>query len=251
MKHMHFDTASLTSAHGRRANQDFSDYFIEVNGGCWLVADGLGGHFGGEVASQLAVTQAKADFRQGLDFSPQGLGQLVQQANEAIITRQKQQPELASMRTTLVVLVARQDTVLWAHVGDSRLYHFRQGELIFQTKDHSVPQALANAGALSLDQIRFHEDRNRLLRALGQEGDCRPTVLPEKQVLQEGDVFLLCTDGFWEYVFEDDMQQELQNSNSPQSWLHGMEARLMARAQTIQAAKPDNYTAIGIFVGKP
>lgn len=247
---MRFDTATLTSAHGRTTNEDCLAYLTENNWAFWAVADGLGGHIGGQTAARLAVSQIVANFEKGLDFSPHGLVHSLQKANDAIINRQRQQPELAGMGTTIVVLATHRNAFLWAYAGDSRLYHFRQGRILYQTKDHSVPQALASAGKISQDQIRFHEDRNRLRRALGQEGDCQPTVSPEEQSLCEGDVFLLCTDGFWEYVMESEMQMELQRSACAETWLKSMELHLIQRAKKMPRFQPDNYTAIGVFVLK-
>ena len=244
---MRFATASVTSKHGRKDNQDFAGYIILDGLACWVVADGLGGHKGGEVASRMAVEQIIASCETHPQFSREALMGHLQAAQNAILAQQAAQPELAAMRTTVVLMTANRQAALCAHLGDSRLYHFRQGKIIFQTRDHSVPQALVNAGELPAADIRFHEDRNRLLRALGEDVELRPAISEPQEILP-GDAFLLCTDGFWEYVLEEEMQDALAGAATSKDWVKLMEERLRQRAGVRQHKQPDNYTAIGIFL---
>jgi PPM family protein phosphatase len=244
---MKFATASVTSKHGRPDNQDYAGYIVLGGLACWVVADGLGGHKGGEVASQLAVDQIIASCEAHPQFSREALMGHLDAAQKAILTRQADQPELTSMRTTVVLIVANHQRVLSAHLGDSRFYHFRRGKIIFQTRDHSVPQALVNARELSPEAVRFHEDRNRLLRALGEAGELRPTISDPHDILPD-DAFLLCTDGFWEYVLEEEMQADLAGASTSKEWLELMEKRLQHKARLKPHNRPDNYTAIGIFL---
>jgi PPM family protein phosphatase len=119
---------------------------------------------------------------------------------------------------------------------------FHEGRLQKQTSDHSVPQLLANAGEIDASDIRFHEDRNRLLRSIGSEDTFKPHLEQSPITLYSGDAFLLCTDGFWEYVFEAEMVEYLQQASSAATWLNTMELRLLARAPE----RNDNYSAIAI-----
>ncbi|MBO9600049.1 MAG: serine/threonine-protein phosphatase, partial [Cohnella sp.] len=211
--------------------------------GCWVAADGLGGHEGGEFASLIAVSRiVEAAARKTL-HSEAVMRYYVQEAQEALHARQKQELRLAAMRTTLVVLAADQKTASWAHIGDSRLYHFRGGKLLNETLDHSVCQSLVHLGAITREQIRGHPERRRLLRVLGAEGAARPDVKVNVPIAP-GDRFLLCTDGLWEYVTEPEMEMELSMSATPQEWIRRMERRLRARAK----AGNDNYTSLAIFV---
>ena len=164
-------------------------------------------------------------------------------AQDAIVKKQEEDHMLASMRTTIVLLVTDFQSAMWAHIGDSRLYHFRSGRIIFQTKDHSVPQAMADAGDITHESIRFHEDRNRLLRSLGKESDLRPVIQKAPVPLHKGDAFLLCTDGFWEYVTETEMEVDLVKSDKPEQWLQNMEKRIINRADD----NNDNYSATAVF----
>ena len=151
-------------------------------------------------------------------------------AQDAVIEGQKNSLKLANMHTTAVVLIVQHDLALWGHIGDTRLYYFHEGRLQKQTSDHSVPQLLANAGEIDASDIRFHEDRNRLLRSIGSEDSFKPHLEQSPIILHSGDAFLLCTDGFWEYVFEAEMAEDLQQTSSAEQWLKSMELRLLGRA---------------------
>ena len=243
-----FRTASLSRPGGRERNEDACDYRVSDAGGVWVVADGLGGHAGGERASRLAVDTLLAILGDAPFVSPEGLSQALEQTQQVLLSAQREGgPHAAGMRTTVVVLACDGESALWAHVGDSRLYHFRAGVLLAQTRDHSVPQALVNAGEIPPEAIRGHEDRNRLLRSLGTEGAFRPS-LPEAVVpLEAGDAFLLCTDGFWEPVSEGEMTTALATAADPAAWLAALERLLLERV----APDHDNYSALAVFVGSP
>jgi serine/threonine protein phosphatase PrpC len=237
-----FDTASLTSPGGREENQDFLGFLILDRFACWAIADGLGGHSGGARGAITAVETILDSFRASPSCSPEGLAEYLRRANAAIREMQKQEPRWSRMASTAAVLVTDFREVLWGHVGDSRLYLFRRGRIHAQTRDHSVPQALCNAGEIAPAQIRFHEDRSRLLRSLGRE-DFRPTILEHTLLLQPQDAFLLCTDGFWEYVNEDQMQGDLTAAKSAEEWLKTMAARVSRHA----TGEQDNFSALAIL----
>ena len=234
---MRFETAILTEPGDRPVNQDVAAHA----GSCWTLADGLGGHGGGEHAARIAVEavmSASTAAAPGLD--PRAL---ILAANDAVMAAQHDNPGLAQMRTTLVVLVAGAGgEATWAHVGDSRLYHFRGARVMDQTVDHSFAQTLVDAGRIAPSAIRFHEDRSRLLRTAGTP-DCDPTV-SAPVTLQPGDAFLLATDGFWEAVLEREMEIEYARSETASQWLNQL--------RTCAYAKPlpdrDNLSAIGIFI---
>ena len=212
---------------------------------CFTVADGLGGHGGGDVASKLAVESVVASFRERPFLTRSDLERHILLAHEAIERRKSEEPVLAGMHTTLVVLVSDSEQALWAHVGDSRLYQFRDGRCVRRTRDHSVPQVMADAGDISESAIRGHEDRSRLLRSLGDEGPPRVESVAEPCRLLAGDCFLMCTDGFWEYVLETEMEADLAKSQGPDEWL-----QLMTIDRLLRRAPPghDNFTALAVFV---
>ncbi len=240
-----FSTAVLSEAGGRAGNQDCARYGMRGGLYCWALADGLGGHGGGESAAELAVTSILGQFESYAECSPAALRTYVEAAAQAVVHGQRQNPAHAAMRTTLVVLLADSAGAMWAHAGDTRLYYLRAGRIASQTRDHSVPQAMVDAGRMSAGEIRFHEDRNRLLRSLGG-GESGATFEDQARRIAPGDAFLLATDGFWEYVRELEMEVELAKAAAPGEWLAGMAARLRARAPEGN----DNYSAIAVFVNE-
>jgi serine/threonine protein phosphatase PrpC len=245
-----FMSATLTETQQRRHNEDFYDYLWVDGVGCWVVADGLGGHQGGEVASQLTVKSVITAFASQPEISAEALTRYLLAAHNALLRRQREEPRLSGMRTTIVLLLADPEIAIWTHAGDSRLYHFRGGRIINRTKDHSVAQALVNSGEIKAEELRGHEDRHRLLRALGQEDDFRPAILKDKQPLEWGDAFLLCTDGFWEMVLEAEMEEDLESVSTPKEWLERMQKRIDARTLTELNKNHDNYTAMAIIANQ-
>jgi serine/threonine protein phosphatase PrpC len=236
-------TDMLTSAGGRSYNEDHCNFLLLPQAGCWVLCDGLGGHGGGANASQLAVDTILQSFRTSPEVSPKALESYLAAANQVIVDQQSSDPALVRMASTAVVLVSDFRQALWAHIGDSRLYHFRGGRAISQTKDHSVAQALADSGEIAPSQIRFHPDRSSLRRSLGKAEQTQPTVLSAALPLQAGDAFLLASDGFWEYVTETEMEIELSKAMTPADWLRTMERRLRTKAN----GDFDNYSAVAVL----
>jgi serine/threonine protein phosphatase PrpC len=237
-----FETATLSSPGGRKGNEDFLGYRAAESGGCWALADGLGGHRGGEIASRLAVLAALSSFDENPALTAEALHTHMVRANRAVLERQGADAERMHMRTTMVILIASAEAALWSHAGDSRLYWFRGGKIQEQTRDDSVPQRLADAGEISADEIRFHEDRSRLLNSIG----ARPEVVASNRAIAPapGDAFLLASDGFWECVTEPEMEEDFSRTKSPEAWMQKMESRVKGRA----AAEHDNYSAIAVRV---
>ena len=242
---MNYQTATLNQRGGRDYNEDSCDHVeLKDHLNCWIVADGLGGHGGGDVASKLTVEAILDTIVENPFLATETLNLLFSKAQESVIETQKRLLNLAHMQTTAVVLIAHNDQALWGHIGDTRLYYFHAGSLQKQTSDHSVPQLLANAGEIDDSEIRCHEDRNILLRSIGSKEVIKPYLEQSPTTLHSGDAFLLCTDGFWEYVFEDEMVEDLKHVTSAQEWLNAMEQRLLVRAPEGN----DNFSAIAITI---
>ena len=230
-------TASYTDIGGRECNEDSVRIIRHGGAVCALVADGLGGHGHGDAASRAAA-EAIAGAWQG-EADEEALRALVRSANERVLALQG---PLCSMKTTLVLLAVRENTAVWAHVGDSRLYCFIDGRLKAQTLDHSVAQMNVLLGEITPEEIRFHEDRSRVLRALGQEDELK--IDTGRRELGPGrSAFLLCSDGFWEYVLEEEMERDLQAATDPEDWLRCMRKRLLERVR----GENDNNTAAAVW----
>lgn len=220
--------ALLTKPGGRSENQDAAGY---VSSGGLLIAcvcDGLGGHGGGKIAANAA--------RDAILTSSGSPGQRIEAANGAVLRANAEYP---NMRTTAVVWMMEKSEARWAHCGDSRLYRIREGRIEQMTFDHSVPEMLVRTGEITRGEIRRHEDRARLTRALGvevcrwDEGGCE--VLP-------GDKYLLVTDGFWEPVTEEDILACL--TDDPEQTLALLETLLLDNVSDGN----DNYTALAVYL---
>ena len=232
--------ASLSNPGGRSINDDTVRVW-EHNGNAYVfVGDGLGGYAGGQQASQAAAEALFGISHRGSLLSEQQLVASAAAADQAV--QQLQRSTQGEMKTTAVFLVLEDGRAKWMHVGDSRLYHFHNGKLETQTMDHSVSQVAVLMGEITSGQIRFHEDRNRVLRALGGS-NAKPDVSPTLMLTRGQDVFLLCTDGFWEYVYEEEMAQLLRDTKEPGKWLAEMEKLIRQRAP----GNNDNYTAAAAF----
>lgn len=243
---MQFATAIQSSTGGRSKNQDDADHFSQSGLDGWVLADGLGGHRGGGLASSLATDEMIDVCQKRGELARETLTAAAQAAQDTLHERQQKHPEYSRMRTTFVLLLVDPDTgrALWGHAGDSRLYHFRNGEIANRTKDHSVVQALVDAGELDPDDQRDHDASHRILRALGDSDAANPDVTEAPVSLRPGDAFLLCSDGFWEAVHEDQMLDARADAATPENWIDTMAASIEETAGEEQ----DNYTAVGVFV---
>ena len=230
--------ASYSDIGGRDVNEDTVMIREENNALCAVLADGLGGYGGGEKASAAAAEVICGGWRP--DASPGELVELTKQAHSRILDMQDKD---CSMKTTVVVLSCSDNGISYAYAGDSRLYHFADGGLKWQSFDHSASQIAVLLGDIEQKDIRFHEDRSRILRALGLEGSTDAdsgTLTAEKGM----NAFLLCSDGFWEYVYEDEMAEQLRASASPDDWLEKMRALRSGRAP----AGCDNNSAVAVWL---
>ena len=237
--------AWISRAGGRKYNED-ALHFEERGGIAFAaLADGLGGHRGGETASKTAIEAACSAFWEKGSISADALESCARRAKEALVEVQQADPSFSRMKTTLVLWASDGNQAVWGHVGDSRLYHFRQGRLQSRTKDHSLPQKLADIGEIAEEAIRHHEDRNRLTAVLDGSTPLRWAAGSTRLQADGEDAFLLCSDGFWELVTEVDMCTTLAAAPSPQAWLKVMEEKLLTQAPTDH----DNYTALAVFSG--
>ena len=225
------DCDSYTDAGGRAVNED-SLYCGDT---LLIVADGLGGHGGGDRASRLAVSTVS----QALEGAPpdeDAICDAVMKAHEEI------SGAFASSRTTIALVSWDGESAYAAHVGDTRIYQFRGGRIIFQSRDHSVCQMYVMTGEITQDEIRGHSERNKLLRALGGGDTVKVEVHPID--LREGDAVLLCSDGFWELIVEDDMVRTLREAKDAKSWLAAMRAIV---AKKLNAGSDNNTAVAAIF----
>lgn len=244
------EVAIISETGGRRVNEDACGHWHSERQLCCVLADGAGGHGGGDIASRTAVEHVIGRFALQPTEQGEGLADLLRQANAALRERQQAGTASADMRSTVVCLVLDfvEHRAHWAHAGDSRLYWFREGQLLQRTVDHSLVQHLIDAGIVPAEGLRSHPRRSELHSALGGAAQdltvsASTQALPE---LQAGDVFLLCTDGLWEHVDEAQMQTDLAGATRPQDWLSALERRVIVATQA--RSGHDNFTALTVWL---
>ena len=202
----------------RPHNED--SVYADPASGVVILADGMGGYNAGEVASGMATTllgsmlekafaeqPAYADV-DGRRYAEIALEREISITNQSIYNAAQSQPQYAGMGTTLVAAVFHDDVVTVAHIGDSRLYRFRNGELSTITKDHSLLQEQIDSGMITPEQARHSQNRNLVTRALGVD----PSVDTEihDHAVEPGDIYLLCSDGLNDMVEDDEIEMTLE-----------------------------------------
>lgn len=190
----------------RQRNED-SMWISEGDHGLFILADGMGGHRAGDVASSLAARTMAHALASCQAPSSEAFMQAFAAANYAVFRRQKEDVALSGMGTTLTALWEDDETVLLGHVGDSRAYLYRDGVLRQMTQDHSVVGEMLREGVISEKQARSHPFRNVITRAVGTEDTLLPDVFPVLK--QPGDVWLLCSDGLTDMAEDAEIAQVL------------------------------------------
>ena len=187
----------------RTGNEDRVGYSYSRDVLLMVIADGMGGHEGGEVAAEIAVTEitrrfqqeARNKVRKPFEF----LVSSIQSAHRAIVAHAVERNLLECPRTTCVACVIQNGYAFWAHAGDSRLYILRRGQLVAATQDHSKIQQMIDAGQITPEQAAKHPDRNKIFSCLG--GVVPPHIDIGREVkLETGDTVVLSTDGFWAHI---------------------------------------------------
>jgi len=166
-------------------------------------------------------------------------------AQNAVMELQKTEHAQFEMKTTAVALAIIKDKCSWGHIGDSRLYMFNKNKIKARTLDHSVPQMLVLSGEISENKIRKHPDRNKLLRVMGIEWGSPRFELSGECALSECQAFLLCSDGYWEFINEKHMCSLLKKSRNADEWLNMMTAEVEKNGAVYDM---DNYTAITVIL---
>ncbi len=208
-----------------------------------MLCDGLGGHGYGDIASKCVTDSLIDSFKNNSD-SRSFFETAVEQAQVELLKKQESMKLTSAMKTTMVGLQIDGNKARWSHIGDSRLYYFRNGRIRQRTLDHSVPQVLAIAGDIKDSDIRNHPDRSRLLRAMGEQWQNRSYEVSDWNRLLQGDAFLLCSDGFWELITDDEMERTLSETKNVEGWCQCMRKKI----ESLARKSMDNYSAIFVRI---
>ena len=240
------EAASLTDVGLQRDNNEDSYLFWEPEpedefrrkGRLAIVADGMGGYEGGQEASRLAVETVREVYDHDFRGDPQStLTISLQAAHDAILRYALEHPQFSGMGTTCTALAIVNHQLLFAHVGDSRLYLIRGEATQRLTRDHSYVGRLVETGIVSSEDAESHPQRHILTAALGSGRELFPDAPEHPIPLQDGDLLILCTDGLWSVVGERQLTQ-IANANPPAE-----ACRKLVRA-ALEHGAPDNVTVI-------
>lgn len=233
----------------REKNEDQVATIPEL--GLAILADGMGGHQAGEVASDMAIDLITRHFVESfkscdnngvLKNETSVICEAIQMANSAIFEMAQQRPECNGMGSTIVVTLFYNNRMYVGHVGDSRLYRFRDSKLGQVTDDHSVVQELLSRGLISPDEARNSAHKNLVTRALGIENNVEPDI--DSQAIEEDDTYLLCSDGLSDVLPDDVIEKVLyDHSNNI-----GEAARILVREANDHGG-PDNISVVLVKLG--
>ena len=240
---MHFTCAARTDVGiVRSGNED--NYMMLAEQGIFIVADGMGGHAAGEVASEMAVRITSQSIGSLRGVSDEEAGErirtAIRAANDAIFERTLSEHDKRGMGTTVTVVVLLPNRYLIGQVGDSRAYLFRDGKFHQLTKDHSYVQEQVDAGLLTPDQARIHPYSNVITRCVGAGIDVVPDIYFGS--LEQGDVLLLASDGLTGMLEDEELTTILSSDGGPQAWVDRMVTEANRRGGL------DNITAIVIRI---
>lgn len=229
---------------GRSNNEDRIAYCYSRDTLLMVVADGMGGHYFGEIAAQIAVQTLTEAFQR--EATPEivdpfrFLQRTMTNAHYAILDYSSAHNLGDSPRTTCVACIVQDSVAYWAHAGDSRLFLMRGGKVIAQTRDHSRIRLLIEEGVISEAQATVHPDRNKIYSCLG--GEVPPEIdFSRKTPLDRGDIILLCTDGLWGVTSGEEMAVTLKGANLMQ-----VVPQIMRKTEEIAGAKGDNLSAVAV-----
>lgn len=242
---MEWDLDSISLVGEREKNEDCCTMAAGPAGLCAVLCDGLGGHAGGELASRCVCESIRNEFMAASSDRPleELVGELIMHAQEALLALQQEKELPHGLKTTVCCLVLQDGRGVAAWVGDSRIYLFRKNKQLLRSSDHSIPQYLVAVGEIKEKDIRHHPDRNKLLRVMGSSWEKPQYQLLQLPPLTDRDAFLLCSDGFWEWIEEKEMERCCKRSKCSEEWLHEMKEIICTRGK---GHHMDNLSAVAL-----
>ncbi len=244
------EVAGLTDVGRQRSNNEDSWLYWESEsaeefgrkGRLAIVADGMGGYEGGQEASRLAVEHVKQFYEAAQDTDPQPtLIAALQSAHRNIQEYAEQHPQFHGMGTTCTAVSIVGKRLCFSHIGDSRLYLARHATISRLTRDHSYVGRLVESGIVRSEDAESHPQRHILTAALGSGRDIEPDVPQQPLILEEGDTLILCTDGLWSVVGEQELVRTVQLNSTEDS------CRALVQ-MALDRGGPDNITVLVLRV---
>jgi len=242
---MQFSVYQESHIGGRKVNQDRMGYSFTRDALLLVLADGMGGHLRGEVAATILMQTMSAMFQKHatpyVKKPERFLEESFIEAHEAIHRYRTENQLPDTPRTTAVVCLIQHNIATWAHCGDSRLYWLRRGQILGRTRDHSHIEHLIEKGLADPSERATHKDRNKLFNCIGASSLPRCEVARPVS-LQAGDVIMLCSDGLWSMLSDEDMTHRLSNQTIVRAV-----PDMIASAVSIAGERSDNATALAIM----
>lgn len=239
---MQVEVAQISLRGDRMENQDRVGVITTAGSSLLLVLDGMGGHADGSLAAMTALQSISDAFAQHTTplLDPLGFMHLaLGRAHQAVMQLGVGRSSEAKPRATVALCLVQQGIAYWAHIGDSRIYHMRHGQVLERTRDHSHTEVLLSQGRITEDEMARHPMRNFVECCLGGESSIPEMSFSAARRLQSGDVVLLCTDGVWAKLKDAEIAEFMRDPVSLQSALNS----LAERAVTAATPYSDNATA--------
>jgi serine/threonine protein phosphatase PrpC len=240
---LRIEYAELSLLGDREDNQDRVTVSATDQAALLVVIDGMGGHSDGSRAADTALKSLLESFRQNPPplFDPLGfLHMALSRAHDEVAKLGNNQSIDTRPRATTAICLVQEGAAFWAHIGDSRVYHMRQGKILQRTRDHSHVELLLREGKITEEELPTHPMRNFVECCLGGDPAIPEMTVSGRQALQPGDVLLLCTDGIWANLRDSDIAGFFREDNQElRAWLEALGRR------AVQASAPfsDNSTA--------
>ncbi len=233
-----FNTKFISELGTKSKNNDFFGYVQLDNYAIWVITDGYDYDEGAEIASKIAVEAVIEYFMLRPRFNTEIIREMMNYANLKVKEKQEETDRYSLMHTSLLIVISNYNSILYGNIGNTRLYHIRDGYIMYQSKDDSIAQLLVDENALDVRDMKYHRQRNDLLQAIGDYGKIKLNISKKAIELQEKDIICLTTIGFWENVDESDMENEISRHDDKAHLLKSLDKKIIGSKGEII----ENYT---------
>jgi len=222
-----------------KKNRDYFAYVALDDICCWVLADGIDSN-DNAMSAELAVSTVLNDFTENPKMSKKAIRRYLKNANQYLIQ------ESSELKASIIVVVSNYSSILWASVGNARLYHFRKNLQILKTKDHSIAQLMHEVKKVDEKRLNSHSERNNLTSYLGMDRGMKISYGKKNYSIKDSDTLLLCSSGFWENLSNVDINESLKNATENEEFLENLYEKV------INSKNPNlnNYTMASIFIKK-